>query len=602
MLRVLKIESLWIVAAALWSTSAWCDDDQSCSRVNEPKLAIPACERLLKSGHNVKRNIVLSNLGAALTSAGEYDRAGEVLTEALRLDATFAFAWENRALNWYRMGEIEKSLKDLDEALRLNPKLDAAYNTRGLIDLDTGDNDRCLIDFNQLVRMRPKDAFVYNNRALCFQHRGEYDKATKDFDEAIRLQPKWDRLWANRGDTYRLQGDLDRALQDQNKAIELNPDSALNYNLRGDTYRYRGDLDLALADYDKAIALSSDQGIPPHTGKGLTFEKKGDLARARAEFERAMAIQSTDKSDLNRSALETAKARLAALDSGAAQPIIPAAPTRAASATSIPTLAAVVPASIAAKARPAGGRRVALVFGNSAYRKVPELANPKRDADVMARTLRAIGFDSVTIEIDDNREKMIAALRKFAGEADSADWAIVYYAGHGLEMGGVNYLIPVDAELKADRDVQFETVPFDQVSTAIEGARKLKLVLLDACRDNPFELAMRKTTAPDGVISASTAGAKVGSRSISRGLGEVKVSGASLVVFAAKQGQVALDGEGGDSPFAVAVVQRIATPGVEINKVFRLVRDDVMEATAGRQEPYTYGSLPGSEDFFFVAK
>jgi hypothetical protein len=99
---------------------------------------------------------------------------------------------------------------------------------------------------------------------------------------------------------------------------------------------------------------------------------------------------------------------------------------------------------------------------------------------------------------------------------------------------------------------------------------------------------------------ASIGGGAVGSRAIGKGLGAVKVTGATLVVYAAKHGQTALDGEGGNSPFAVAVVQRLATPNVEINKLFRLVRDDVMEATAGRQEPYTYGSLPGREDFFFV--
>jgi uncharacterized caspase-like protein len=140
---------------------------------------------------------------------------------------------------------------------------------------------------------------------------------------------------------------------------------------------------------------------------------------------------------------------------------------------------------------------------------------------------------------------------------------------------------------------------------AVDGARRLKLVLLDACRDNPFAPPTRSTppdAAPAREAMAPTAGAGVGTRSIGRGLAEVKVSGATLVVFAAKQGQVALDGEGGNSPFAVAVTQRIATPGVEINKVFRLVRDDVMEQTAGRQEPYTYGSLPGNEDFFFVAR
>jgi uncharacterized caspase-like protein len=199
---------------------------------------------------------------------------------------------------------------------------------------------------------------------------------------------------------------------------------------------------------------------------------------------------------------------------------------------------------------------------------------------------------------------LIEALRTFAAAADKSDWAMVYYAGHGIEVNGVNYLIPVDAKLASGRDAMFEAMPLDQVMTAIDGAKKLKLVMLDACRDNPF--ANSVTSTPDLVAAApvlasnadTTRSAKT--RSVGRGLGEVKVQGASLVVYAAKHGETALDGEGDYSPFAVAVVQRIATPGVEINKLFRLVRDDVMEATAGRQEPYTYGSLPGREDFFFV--
>ena len=114
---------------------------------------------------------------------------------------------------------------------------------------------------------------------------------------------------------------------------------------------------------------------------------------------------------------------------------------------------------------------------------------------------------------------------------------------------------------------------------------------------------MRRTATLDvGVASASSSGGTIAARSVGRGLGAITVSGATLVVYAAKHGQTALDGEGDNSPFAIAIVQRIATPNVEINKMFRLVRDDVLEATAGRQEPYTYGSLPGHEDFFFVQK
>lgn len=138
--------------------------------------------------------------------------------------------------------------------------------------------------------------------------------------------------------------------------------------------------------------------------------------------------------------------------------------------------------------------------------------------------------------------------------------------------------------------------------TAVDGAKKLRLILLDACRDNPFAPQMRRTAPRETVAASPTGGGIVATRSVGRGLGETKVPGATLVVYAAKHGQTALDGEGNNSPFAIALVQRLATPNVELNKLFRLVRDDVMEATAGRQEPYTYGSLPGREDFFFVQK
>ncbi|MDB5575944.1 MAG: hypothetical protein JWR80_1120, partial [Bradyrhizobium sp.] len=316
--------------------------------------------------------------------------------------------------------------------------------------------------------------------------------------------------------------------------------------------------------------------------------------------------ENSGRGDISKSARETAEARLAALTSGAPQPKILPVPSRASSTTSVPTLAVAAPvvAPAVVKATAAKqGRRAALIIGNSAYKSVAVLENPRRDAQKMAAALRAVGFDDVTMAVDVSCDKMLEALRSFAAAADRADWAVVYYAGHGIEVNGVNYLIPVDAKLATDRDVLFEAMPLDQVMAAIDGAKKLKLVVLDACRDNPFAnaaaapapIAVAVSPSGDSTRSART-------RSLGKGLGELKVQGASLVVYAAKHGQTALGGEGENSPFAVAVVQRIATPGVEINKLFRLVRDDVMEATAGRQEPYTYGSLPGREDFFFVNK
>ncbi len=232
-------------------------------------------------------------------------------------------------------------------------------------------------------------------------------------------------------------------------------------------------------------------------------------------------------------------------------------------------LVAVIACGAVAAAR-AQENRVALVIGNSAYGTVGPLPNAARDAAAVADSLRKAGFRTVQVQANLGYDAMRRALRDFSAVAERADWAVVYYAGHGIEVGGQNYLVPVDAHLKSDRDVSFEAVPLEQVLTSIEGARKLRLVILDACRENPFVQQMTRTVA---------------SRSIGRGLARVEPRGGTLVAYAAKEGQVAYDGEGHNSPFVTALTRRLDEPGLEINKVFRLVRDDVLAATGAKQEP-----------------
>jgi tetratricopeptide (TPR) repeat protein len=530
---------------------------------------IAACGRMIASDKLVTRDlsIVHNNRGDAYRNKGEYDRAIADFDEAIRLNPKFAIAYYNRGNSHWHKGEYDRAIADFDEAIRLDPKMDDAYQ----------------------------------NRANTWKYKGDLDNAMTDLNAAIRINPKNALAYSTRGEIWRLKGDLDRALSDLDQAIRYRQDP-LFLCRRGETWRYRGDLDHAFADFDKAIHIYPDFALA-YAGRGLTWEKKGNLAQARSDFDRALAIPEF-KFDTNPEAQATSRARLSALDSGAEQPSIPAVPAKAGSQTSIPTPIVSIPALLPATAQPSAakqGRRVALVIGNAAYKNVSELANPHNDAEAIARSLRNIGFDSVSLVDDATREKLVDSLRVFAGEADTADWAMVYYAGHGIELSGQNYLIPVDAKLAADRDVQFEAVPLGQVLAALEGAKKLKIVLLDACRVNPFMQQMQRTEAAAAIAVDLSSGGKTGTRSIGRGLARVEVqTGPTLVVFAAKDGQTALDGDGPDSPFAIAMVQRIATPGVEINKIFRLVRDDVMEATAGRQEPYTYGSLPGREDFFFV--
>ncbi|MFT4116603.1 caspase family protein [Bradyrhizobium sp.] len=223
--------------------------------------------------------------------------------------------------------------------------------------------------------------------------------------------------------------------------------------------------------------------------------------------------------------------------------------------------------------------RVALVIGMSKYQEVPKLTNPANDADAMAALFRRAGFDLVEGEHDLGISGLRRAVRDFAEKARDAEIAVVYYAGHGIEMDGNNYLIPTDAKLLSDFDVQDEAMSLDRVLKAIEPAKRLKLVILDACRDNPFAKTMKRTIA---------------SRAIGRGLAEVEPNNSDmLIAFAAKAGAVASDGDGKNSPFASALVKHLTEPGLDLRIAFGRVRDEVLKSTGNRQEPFVYGSLGG---------
>jgi Caspase domain len=270
----------------------------------------------------------------------------------------------------------------------------------------------------------------------------------------------------------------------------------------------------------------------------------------------------------------------------------------AALTSSQPSVAAVAPPtfvpSATTKAPPSqltasAEHRVALVIGNSQYRSVAFLSNPRRDAKAVADALRQADFQMVDLKMDLDREGMVKALRAFRDQADKADWALIYFAGHGIEINRVNYLIPTDAKLRDDRDVQAEAVSYEELLNTIGRAKALRLVILDACRVNPFKERMNRTMA---------------SRGTDRGLAPPPESPpGTLIAYSAKDGEVAEDGDdGANSPFAQAFVSELKVPGREVRRLFDYVRDDVLEATHNRQQPFTYGSLPGRRDFYFVAK
>lgn len=225
--------------------------------------------------------------------------------------------------------------------------------------------------------------------------------------------------------------------------------------------------------------------------------------------------------------------------------------------------------------------RVALVIGNGAYVAATPLPNPPNDARVIASALKDIGFD-VDSGQDLNRNAMEKLLRDFLRKARTAKVALLFYAGHGMQVDGRNYLLPVDARLTDASDLNFETIKLDELMDNLNDSTRSNIVILDACRDNPLA---RSFSSRLGATRSTAVGAGLAAYS--------SLSSGTLIAFATAPGQTALDGKGGNSPFTQALAKHIRQPGLEIRQMLTRVRADVAEQTGRRQVPWDNSSLFG---------
>lgn len=222
------------------------------------------------------------------------------------------------------------------------------------------------------------------------------------------------------------------------------------------------------------------------------------------------------------------------------------------------------------------GERVALVLANGGYVNAPPLPNANRDGQTIAESLRRLGFkvfEGVDLDLDATR----ALVRDYAYALEGAELALFYYAGHGLQVGGENYIVPIDAKLEQELDLSFQAMPLAQITSAIERQDRTAILILDACRDNPFVPRLSRTLSR--------------SRSTGQGLAGVSPGLGTLVVFATDPGKVAFDGQGANSPFTASLARHMETPGLEIRQVMTRVRLDVLQATDGAQRPWDNSSL-----------
>lgn len=281
-------------------------------------------------------------------------------------------------------------------------------------------------------------------------------------------------------------------------------------------------------------------------GEQLVAEAESEAAKRRQELEQRLAAQAGEAEAAKRRQQEL-EAQLAAAQSTAQQ--IPSAGT-----TSIRSVHA-------------------LVIGNAAYPGSGRLDNPVNDANAIGQKLRSMGF-TVTTVTDANRQRLVEAMTQFRRSAASADLSLLFYSGHGVQIFGTNYILPTDVD---QTDTAQATIQGVRLNEVIENFMpgKTKIVFLDACRDNPLQ--------------------RTGDRSVTKGLAPISVAEGTLISYATKDGQVAADGVGSkNSPFTQALLEHLADPQ-DIGVVLRKVREKVMRATGGKQQPWDYGSLTGGE-------
>lgn len=530
----------------------------------------------------------------------DLNRALADYNQAAKLAPKDGTIFNDRAEIWIAKGEYDRAIADFDVTIRLNPDGWRGYSSRAEAKRWKGDLSGAIADHNQAIKRDPKAYDAFHNRALVWKDMGDLDRALDDLNEAILINPAAGHSWGLRGEVYRLKGDFRNSKTNLDQAILLFPQSAVLHCRRGDTLRELGTLDAALKDYNQAILISAT-AICAYTGRGLVFEREGKLEAAKGEMDKAsrMSVDLDTDPVSGRASKAIATTRIAAIDKAIAErKLAEAAPSQRLLELEAQTrnLRELLESEKRRRAEEAAkkasepaidmGRRVALVIGNSRYQTVSALPNPKGDAEAIGAALTAVGFEKVMVRHDLDRRSLLSALREFEVEAEKSDWAVIYYAGHGIEVGGINYLIPVDAVLTTDRDAGDEAVALERVMVSLQQTKKLRLVVLDACRDNPFASKMKRLFSRPG----------------GKGLADIEPDGGVVVAFAARGGQVAFDGAPGQrSPFVAALLKHIRTPKLDVGLMFRRVISDVQNATGNKQQPFIYGS-PSGENLFFAAK
>lgn len=500
-----------------------------------------------------------------------------------------------RATIYTVLGQFENALSDLAEAIRADPKISSHHVQRANIleRLDRFSEARTELD--AAVQLEPGNQNAWINRAMLWARYGDFDQALADYDraEAAGGSQTWYALGGRARLAYVL-GEPQRAFADWTRAADTSPLPMLaaQFHVRaGNLARdYLKDPDKALQAYGRALAV-----LPTYAQavieRGVAYERSNRFDDAASEYRKAGEM--TRANAMEKAVYDYSLFRLEALR---------ARLSRKAGDLLLPPNIDVL--SRSASISKQQGRRIALVIGNAAYANVPALMNSDRDAESVGAALSEAGFARVTVGRNLDRNQLDALLQQFAREAAGADWAVIYYAGHGIEVDGVNYAIPVDASMDTLRDAPSHAISIDRMVAAVGPARSLRMIVLDACRDDPFVQQAHRVAARNRTFDkpADTALDQLLARrkEIGGGLAGLQPAQLNMIaLYSTQPGEVTLDGDELNSPFTRAFLKNLPTPNLDLRSFFDRVREDVTSGTQGRQRPAFNGRLRQGERFFF---
>jgi tetratricopeptide (TPR) repeat protein len=533
---------------------------------------VAICKRVVDDAKQSVSNraIAFGNQSWGFNEIGEYDKSISSADESIRLSRKNAFVFNNRGFAYYNKGEFRKAIADYDEALKLEPNFGLALSNRAISLNEIGEFDKALSEFNQAIKLQPKTASNYLARGNLYDAAGKFESAIADFGQYIKLKPKDADGYNNRGWTRLRMGEYEKAIADATTAIKLKSSDANLFDTRGAAFIKKGSNAEAIKDFTSAIKLKPNEA-GYFRQRAVAKLALRDFEGATSDVEKALTLKPGNV-DTQKLLLEIQTAA-AATKTVATPPVANIEPKQLAAEPISPPPRPTAPAI--------AGRRVALVIGNSAYPDGMSLPNPTNDAKAVAASLKRLGFE-VILSTDATKAAMSDAMYRFAVSADGADAAMVFYAGHGMQVDGVNYLMPIDATVESRADLKHKFVAADEILDDLRSVKGMRMMVLDACRNNPLSRSIK--------IKLS----KLASRAVDNrdGLADMKAEGV-LIAFATQPNEVAADGDGADSPFTLALLKHLETPGIEIDTMFKRVRTTVSEMTDGVQLPQTVNSSTG---------